>query len=437
MRTIDLIGSAISNTFRSKTRTLLTILAIFVGAFTLTLTSGLGTGINNYIADTVSGAGAADAMTVTKISSEEAPPGPPGSETTPREYDPNAMSTGRGGPNADTVTALTPADITTLSGVEGVRRVDPTRTITPDYIAAGAGTKYVASVGSLVPGQTSVLATGVEPRAGTALEVALPVAYIGPLGFTSNEAAIGQTVTIGITDAARTQHTLDATVVGVTEPGLASPTGASLLINDALSDALFAAQTTGLTTAEADRFPSATVWFAPDATDADITALKDRLTAAGFTGTTTADQLGQITAVIDAIVLVLNAFGVIALLAAAFGIVNTLFMSVQERTREIGLMKAMGMGPGRIFSVFSLEAAFIGLLGAAIGTGIAMLAGTAISRSLAQGLFADLPGLSLIAFDPIAIGGTVLLIMVIAFLSGTLPAARAAKADPVDSLRYE
>ncbi len=66
MRTVDLIGSAVSNTFRSKTRTILTILAIFVGAFTLTLTSGLGTGINAYIDDTVTSIGAADVMTVTK-----------------------------------------------------------------------------------------------------------------------------------------------------------------------------------------------------------------------------------------------------------------------------------------------------------------------------------------------------------------------------------
>lgn len=55
MRAADLVGSAISNTFRAKTRTILTILAIFVGAFTLALTGGLGTGINRYIDDTVSG----------------------------------------------------------------------------------------------------------------------------------------------------------------------------------------------------------------------------------------------------------------------------------------------------------------------------------------------------------------------------------------------
>ncbi|MBW9110382.1 ABC transporter permease [Microbacterium ureisolvens] len=434
MKISDLIGSAVSNTFRSKTRTILTILAIFVGAFTLTLTSGLGTGINAYIDDTVSGVGASDAMSVTRA--DESAAGLPGASSgEPREYDPDAMSSGVPGIS---VVALTPHDIATLEGIDGVLDVDAVRTITPDYIQAGDGTRFVASVGSLIPGQTVVLAEGAEPDPDTAeLEVALPAAYVDALGFTSNTDAIGGAVTIGITDALRASHTVDATIVGVVEDALASPTGSSILVNDALSDALFDAQSTGLTADQADRYASATVWFDPNATAAEVQALKDRLADEGFTGTTVADQLGAITTVIDGIVLVLNAFAVIALLAAAFGIVNTLFMSVQERTREIGLMKAMGMGSGRVFTLFSLEAAFLGLLGSAIGAAIAMLAGSGISAALADGLLSDLPGLTLIAFDPASIATIVLLVMVIAFLSGTLPAARAARADPVDSLRYE
>lgn len=434
MRTTDLIGAAVSNTLRSKTRTILTILAIFVGAFTLALTSGLGTGINNYIDETVSGVGASDAMSVTKA--DDAAGGLPGpGSSAPREYDPDAVSSGIPG---QTVIALTSDDITELEGIEGVLKVDAIRTITPDYIQAGDGTKYVATIGSLVPGQSTVLAAGIEPDpSAEGLEVALPVAYVEPLGFTSDDDALGSTITFGITDAERTQHTIEATVVGVTEDALASPTGSSILVNDAASDALFSAQTTGLSVEQADRYASATVWFDPDATDEDIEALKDRLADAGFAGTTVADQLGTITTVIDGIVLVLNAFAIIALLAAAFGIVNTLYMSVQERTREIGLMKAMGMGSGRVFTLFSLEAAFLGFLGSAIGAGVAILAGTGISAALAGSVLADLPGLTLIAFDPLSIAAIILLVMVIAFLAGTLPAARAAKADPVDSLRYE
>lgn len=434
MRSIDLVASAVSNTFRSKTRTILTILSIFIGAFTLAITSGLGTGINSYIADTVSGVGASDAMTVTKAN-DSGNANPIGGDSGPAEYDPDAVSAGIPGM---TVTALTPEDIETLEGIDGVLRVEAQRNITPDFIQFDDGTQYVAGVGSLVAGQTTVLADGVEPDDDTtALQVALPQAYVEPLGFDGDADAIGQTITLGITDAMRAQHLIEATVVGITEEALASPTGSSILINQALTDALFDAQNIGIPADEADRYSQASVWFDPDATEAEIDALKDRLADVGFTGTTIADQLGMITTVIDGIVLVLNAFAVIALLAAAFGIVNTLFMSVQERTREIGLMKAMGMGSGRVFSLFSLEATFIGFLGSAIGAAVAIAAGVGISSVLSETLLADLPGLTLIAFDPASIATIILLVMAIAFLSGTLPAARAARADPVDSLRYE
>jgi putative ABC transport system permease protein len=434
MRTVDLIGSAVSNTFRSKTRTILTILAIFVGAFTLTLTSGLGTGINAYIDDTVTSIGAADVMTVTKTQETATGVAADG----PVEYDPDAIASGQPGPPGSTVVALTPADLDTLAGIDGVTDVVPTRSISPDYIQAGDGTKYVIGVGSLIAGQTIQLESGTEPDdSATEPQLVLPVSFVEPMGLGDSESAIGQTVTIAITDAERTQHLIEATVVGVAEEGLASPTGASLVPNTALSDQLFDTQSIGVPADDVQRYAQASVFFDPDATDAEITALKDRLADAGFTGSTVADQLGMFKTVIDGIVLVLNAFAIIALLAASFGIVNTLFMSVQERTREIGLMKAMGMGNGRVFSLFSLEAAFIGFLGSAIGVAIAMLAGSALSSVLSTSLLSDLPGLTLIAFDPVSIVVIIVIVMAIAFLAGTLPAARAARADPVESLRYE
>ena len=434
MKTLDLVRSAVSNTFRSKTRTTLTVLAIFVGAFTLTLTNGLGTGINAYIADTLTAVGAQDVMTVTKNS--EAAAASAEEDSGPAEYDPDAVASG--GFDGATVSALTPADLDTLAEVDGVLDVQATKSISPDYIQAGGGDRFVLSVGALVEGQSVQLAAGedLDDAAGER-QVLIPVSYVEPLGFDTDEAAVGQTVSIAVTDADRAQHVIDATVVGVAEEALASPAGVSVTTNDALTDALYAAQSTGLPTDETERYAQASIWFSPDATDEEIAALKDRLADAGFTGTTVADQLGAVTAVIDGIVLVLNAFAIIALLAAGFGIVNTLFMSVQERTREIGLMKAMGMGSGRVFSLFSLEAAFIGFLGSAIGVVIAILVGGVVSSALSGGLLTSLPGLTLIAFDPVSVALIIVAVMGIAFLAGTLPAARAARADPVTSLRYE
>lgn len=177
--------------------------------------------------------------------------------------------------------------------------------------------------------------------------------------------------------------------------------------------------------------------FDPQATDAEIAGIKAALVDAGYAGTTVADQIGTFQSVIDGIILVLNAFAVIALLAAGFGIINTLLMSVQERTREIGLMKAMGMSGARIFALFSTEAVFIGFLGSAIGAGVAMLVGGVISGVLANGLLQDLAGLQLLSFTPAAIASVLALVMGIAFVAAVLPASRAARQTPIDSLRYE
>ncbi|MDF2666417.1 MAG: ABC-type antimicrobial peptide transport system, permease component [Microbacterium sp.] len=432
MKTVDLISTAVANTFRSKTRTILTVLAIFVGAFTLTITNGLGTGINAFIDSTVSSMGASDVLTVTKTTAA--------TSTGPQKYDPDAVASasqpgGRPGGTGE-VTALTDQDIADIAAIAGVAKVVPVTSVSIDYVQAAGGDPYVAQVGSLVAGQTPRIADGTAPDdASDALQVALPSALVTPLGFADAAGAVGATVTISVTDPVRTPHLVEATVSGVTEDAFGGTT--SLTTNSALEKTLFTLQNTGVPADQLDRYASASATVSSSATAAQIDEVKTALSDAGYTGTTVADQLGTFEAVINGIVLVLNAFAIIALLAASFGIVNTLLMSVQERTREIGLMKAMGMGSGRIFSLFSLEAIFIGLLGSALGAVIAIGVGTAVSAQLAASLFSDLPGLQLIAFDPVSILLTTLAVMGIAFLAGTLPAARAARADPVESLRYE
>ena len=432
MKTLDLIGSAIANTFRSKTRTILTILAIFVGAFTLTITNGLGTGINQYIDDTVAAMGADDVMTVTKVAENAT------DDDGPREYDPDAIAGEQNGPPGTTnvVAPIDSADIDELSAIDGVLRVQPVKSVAADYIAHNGGTEYEIGIGGFVSGMQLQLAAGQQPdAAASANEVVIPDSYLDALSLDDADAAIGEPVTIAVTDADRTQHEIDATIVGVAEASLGTTSAA--VPNDALNDALFDAQSTGLDPSQLDSYSQATIWFDPASTAEEVTALQDRVADAGYDSTTVAEQLGAFKSVIDGIVLVLNAFAIIALLAASFGIVNTLLMSVQERTREIGLMKAMGMGSGKVFGLFSLEAVFIGFLGSAIGAGLGIIAGSAISSALGGALLADLPGLTLIAFDPVSIVVIIAVVMGVAFLAGTLPAVRAARADPVESLRYE
>ena len=73
MNPLDITRAAISNTFRSKTRTALTVTAIVIGAFTLTITSAIGTGISSYIDNQIASVAAPDALSITKAS--DAAPG--------------------------------------------------------------------------------------------------------------------------------------------------------------------------------------------------------------------------------------------------------------------------------------------------------------------------------------------------------------------------
>ncbi len=137
--------------------------------------------------------------------------------------------------------------------------------------------------------------------------------------------------------------------------------------------------------------------------------------------------------------------GLAALLAGGFGVVNTMMMSISERTREIGAMKAIGAKKGQIMRIFLSEALLIGVIGAVIGAAIGVgvtlalpyLTGAA-TTSTAGG--AGLGGLFRGALSPTLTLRTLLLSLglgvVVGVLSGIYPAWRASKMDPVEALRH-
>ncbi|GAA1113254.1 ABC transporter permease [Arthrobacter flavus] len=431
MKATDLIGSAVRNTFRSKLRTTLTVLALFIGAFTLTLTTAVGAGVTDYVTKQVASLGSDDVFIISRTV--------PTSTDGPVPYDPatSSASSGAGGtslPGPGGSDPLTDPDLAELAAIDGVLSVDPVQGIAIDFIEHAGGPQYEFSINPTSSiTQADLLAGEQLSQDSSTNETVIPSDYVESLGFADADDAVGSTVQLGLTDLLGEQHTVDAVVVGVSQD--------SLLASGAGANPALVAEAADLQSARIDtgpaRYPLAVAYFDPSQSAAGIDTLRTEIADAGFSAQTIQDQLGVIKTVIDGIVGVLNAFAVIALIAAAFGIVNTLLMSVQERTREIGLMKAMGMRSGKVFSLFSLEAAFIGFLGSAIGVTSAVVIGTALNSILSAGPLSALPGLEILLFEPSAIIGVIALIMAIAFVSGTLPASRAARKNPIDSLRYE
>jgi len=433
MRTGDVIKSAVQNTFRSKLRTSLTVIAIFIGAFTLTITSAIGAGVSDYIDSQLGAIGAEGVLSVTLAPEDQL-----AADDGPAPYDPDKATTGSGFPGGAPPGlgggALSAADITAIENTDGVQSVEPTVLVSADFIQTAGSDRFELSLNPVSAATVPDLAAGEPLSATDESEILLPDSYLDALGFTDAEDAIAAAVEIGATDAVGEQHTVDATIVGVQN---ASLIGLGASINQHLTDALVEIQGIGRTVEAPVGYIAAVAHIDPAATPEQVDAIKTDLADQGFQAQTTADQIGAFQAVVGGIIGVLNAFAVIALIAAGFGIVNTLLMSVQERTREIGLMKAMGMGSGKVFGLFSAEAVFIGFLGSAIGAGVAILAGTGISAALSGSVLSSLPGLQIMLFEPTSIITVILVVMAIAFVAGTLPARRAALQNPIDALRYE
>jgi putative ABC transport system permease protein len=119
--------------------------------------------------------------------------------------------------------------------------------------------------------------------------------------------------------------------------------------------------------------------------------------------------------------------GIITLFGAVIGLMNIMLVSVAERTREIGIRKAVGANSSRILRQFLVEAIVIGQLGGIFGIILGIAIGNAVSGLIGSDF--------IIPWEWMGMG--VALCLLVALLSGILPAIKAAKLDPIESLRYE
>lgn len=437
MKFFEILRTANHNLFRNKVRTFLTILAIFVGSFTIILNVAINTGVNAFIDEQTTALGGDNFIMLMSQDSEAMMSEQMSASTGPQEFTEKTNSLG----------TLSDEDIKKLKNIDGIDAdsfYSPTPLNGTGYVTSDkTDKKYnVGTAMILPPGNFNIpLAAGTlvdqTEEAKQKHQIVLPPEYPQVLGYKKDEDIIGQTVVLALKDEFDNSFTdFEVEVVGVEANGIVS-SQFGMLLSRALYDEMFEYATRYYP--KDYETPTYYVMATFDNARFSEDEIKQIISDAGYSAWTINDMMGVIRTFFDVIMIVFTIFGGIALLAAAIGIVNTLLMSVEERTREIGLDKALGMSSGRIFSEFATEAILLGFWGSVFGVLVAFGIGTLVNTVVhAPGGFLEVfPTFELFKFTLGNVLPIIIVIMLIAFIAGTAPAWKAAHKNPIDALRYE
>lgn len=452
MKIIDSFTRAGRSLRSAKGRTLLTSLAIAVGAFTLALSLALGEGARRYANELITSNIDPQVISVVKDETMYSVNGGGGGL---KEYSDSAVTMGN-----MKFKALDPGDLAAIERTKNVEKVIPYYMVTPQYVTfEGSTKKYTVDVSMYDATVIPPTAAGTLPPLGRQIadnEIVMPESFLGSLKAKTPADMIGKQITLHVVQSGKqpSQAEIEQLFAAEGFEGLARlgqkqskdvtytirAVSAKSSTSMSASNGLFVSETQAKELSEyitkgTDQYQKYLAASATVKKGVDPATVASALNKQGLTAKTAKDLQKLIFTFVNILQAIVAGFGVLALIASVFGIINTQYIAVLERTREIGLMKALGMRGRHVSRLFQLEAAWIGLLGGVIGSAVAFVAGNALNPVITKKL--SLGDHNLIVFQALPIVGLVLLLMLIAMAAGWFPARKAAKLDPVEALRTE
>lgn len=429
MKLLDIMKRAGRSLREAKARTILTSLAIAVGAFTIVLSLAAGEGGRQYASKLISSN--TDAQTIAVEPRQDALQPDLNGEAGPQEYS-DSPQYSLGG---ITLKMLNSDDIDKLKKIDGVELVSPMYDTSAEYVTRSGSKKYRVTVNEYRSGMSYKFIT--EEVAGlNSDEVILGKGFIKALGFASDQEAIGKTIKLMVKKTASTtgeSQEFEYKVAGVVdrnEMSFMSSTNTVLLSHDAASSLYDYSQ------AGSQMYGQYFGAYVRVKEGADVEAIAAKMDEIGYRASTAQDSMETMFQFINVLQGILIGFGALATLTSVFGIINTQYISVLERTQQIGLMKALGMRSRDVGRMFKLEAAWIGFLGSAFGAVLAIVAGYAGNPIINSTL--NLPdGVNLLIFRWFDVAIVITGLVLVAIAAGIFPSRKAAKLDPIEALRTE
>jgi|SRR3989344_1023264 len=385
-------------------RSWLTMLGIFIGIAAVVSLISLGSGLQETIT------GQFSSLSVDVLTIQNA-------------------GTGFGPPGSTSVKKLTDHDVNIVESVNGVKLVVPRliRVVNVDYNKQRQF-KYIADLPEESDKMKFVydsLNIGVEE--GRLLNSNDGGKVI--LGNDFLKDSFGKPIRAGTTI---TINGKEFEVIGILEKaGTFTVNSAIIMLNDDMKDLLKINNEVDLIVAQVEDKNK----ISDVADEIEFKIRKDRHEKIGeedFSVQTPIQSLGSINSILTIVNMIVIGIAAVSLLVGGIGIMNTMYTGVLERTREIGIMKAIGAQNKDILSIFLIESGLLGLVGGVIGSLIGL--GLAFSVSKIAGGFLGGSGIKVTISYPLLFGA-IAFSLIIGIASGLLPAMQASKLRPVEALR--